>query len=94
VRFDPGIDRPQPLRRSGGTQAEEHRVARTTLLAVGTLACPGCDAPVVPPLGPSSPADPLGCGYCDHSGTVRDFLSLAPPTRPARVDVRVVRRAG
>ena len=33
---------------------------------------------------------PLGCPYCDHTAAVRDFLSLASPTRPARVAVRVV----
>jgi hypothetical protein len=32
----------------------------------------------------------LTCPYCGRHGTVRDFLSLAPPTRPARVQVRVV----
>ena len=30
------------------------------------------------------------CGFCLYSATVRDFLSLAEPTRPARVEVRVV----
>jgi hypothetical protein len=66
-------------------------VATSSLLAVGTLACPGCDAPVVPP-GPVSPSDLIGCGFCSHAAPVRDFLSLAPPTRPTRVDVRVVLR--
>ena len=33
--------------------------------------------------------DPLSCGYCSHAGAVRDFLSLAEPTRPTRVVVRV-----
>ena len=36
-----------------------------------------------------SPADPLSCGFCRHEGAVRDFLSLAEPTRPTRVTVRV-----
>jgi hypothetical protein len=31
----------------------------------------------------------LACPECSHAGAVRDFLSLAPPTRPARVAVRV-----
>jgi hypothetical protein len=35
----------------------------------------------------------LTCPYCLHPGVVRDFLSLGLPTRPARVVVRVVRRA-
>jgi hypothetical protein len=89
--FQPGIDGPEPLRRAGG-RLEERRVARTSLLAIGTLACPSCDAPIAPPLGPCSPGDPLACGFCDHTGAVRDFLSLAAPSRPTRVDVRVVRR--
>ncbi len=33
--------------------------------------------------------DPLSCGYCSYAGAVRDFLSLAEPTRPTRVVVRV-----
>jgi hypothetical protein len=36
-----------------------------------------------------SPRDPMACGYCGHAGAVRDFLSLAEPTRPTRVVVRV-----
>lgn len=40
-----------------------------------------------------SPADPLGCPVCSHAGAVRDFLSLAKPTRPARVELYVVPRA-
>jgi hypothetical protein len=36
-----------------------------------------------------SPPDPMACGYCRHAGAVRDFLSLAEPTRPTRVVVRV-----
>jgi hypothetical protein len=72
---------------------EEIRPAPSSRLATGTLACPACDAPVALTAGPASPADPLGCPVCDHTGTVRDFLSLAVPSRPARVDVRVVRRS-
>jgi hypothetical protein len=41
-----------------------------------------------------APSDALGCPVCSHAGAVRDFLSLADPTRPARVDVRVVHRPG
>jgi hypothetical protein len=92
VIFEPRINGPEPLRRPGG-RLEERRIATTSLLAVGTLACPSCDAPIAPPPGPHAPGDPLGCGFCDHAGVVRDFLSLAPPTRPTRVDVRVVRSA-
>ena len=61
-------------------------------LAAGTLACPMCDAPVLPGPGGVSPADALGCGFCGHAGFVRDFLSLGEPTRPTHVVVRVVGR--
>jgi hypothetical protein len=60
-----------------------------TQLAVGTLSCPDCDAPVFLGVGPRSPADSLSCGFCGHDGRVRDFLSLGEPTRPTRVVVRV-----
>lgn len=75
----------------GGTQ-EERRVTRSQRMAIGTLACPSCDAPVAP-AGPLSPTDPLACPYCGTSAAVRDFLSLSGPSRPARVEVRVVQRA-
>jgi hypothetical protein len=61
---------------------------RANRIAGGTLACPSCDAPVAP-AGVVAPADPMACPACACSGTVRDFLSLATPTRPARVDVRI-----
>jgi hypothetical protein len=94
VSFQNGIDgsepaRPQPVTRLGGVRADD-LVARTGHLASGTLACPRCDAPVALGAGAAAPADPLGCPYCDHTAAVRDFLSLASPTRPARVAVRVV----
>jgi hypothetical protein len=65
------------------------RVERSSLLADGTLACPRCDAPVALPTDPLSVTEPLGCPYCGHGARVRDFLSLAAPSRPARVEVRV-----
>jgi hypothetical protein len=94
VSFQHGIDgsepaRPQPVTRLAGARAED-LVARSGHLASGTLACPRCDAPVALGAGRVAPADPLGCPYCDHTATVRDFLSLTSPTRPARVAVRVV----
>ncbi len=66
-------------------------VARAGHLATGTLACPRCDAPVAL-AGRATPRDRIGCPYCEHSAHVRDFLSLAAPTRPARVTLRVVPR--
>ncbi|HEX2125749.1 MAG TPA: hypothetical protein VHF45_04235 [Thermoleophilaceae bacterium] len=81
---DPIGDRPV-----GRMVQEERRRARTSHLARGTLACPSCDAPVAP-ARPLSPSDEIACPYCGGSGPVRDFLSLAEPTRPAHVDVRIV----
>jgi uncharacterized paraquat-inducible protein A len=88
-----GIEGPGPLRDEpvGRIVHEERRRARTSRVASGTLACPECDAPVAL-AGPMSPADSLDCPFCEHGSAVRDFLSLASPTRPAHVDVRVVRR--
>jgi hypothetical protein len=82
VRFD---------RRSRLDGAEEIRhFTRSARLGSGTLACPRCDVPVALGAGPVTPAEPLGCPFCGHGGAVRDFLSLAAPSRPARVAVRVV----
>ena len=81
--------RPEPVTRLAGAKADS-LVSRSGHLASGTLACPRCDAPVALGTGPASPADPLGCPFCDHTATVREFLSLTSPTRPARVAVRVV----
>jgi len=71
---------------------EERRSVRSATLATGTLACPSCDAPVAPGPGVLRPPDPLGCPYCAHAASVRDFLTLGAPSRPARVSVRVVER--
>jgi hypothetical protein len=80
--------RPEPVGRLDGHQ-HRHRAHAEWQLATGTLACPACDAPVLPAPGASSPADPIACGFCGEGGAVRDFLSLAEPTRPARVVVRI-----
>ena len=81
-----GPEDPEPLRAQ--PVQEERRVARAGVLAVGTLACPACDAPVAPE-GAVAPAQPIVCPFCARPGAVRDFLSLEPPSRPARVVVRV-----
>jgi hypothetical protein len=97
VSFGRGIDGPDPARGEGlfgrGTPAREElrRTTRSTRVATGTLACPRCDAPVSL-ARPLAPADPLLCPFCAYDGAVREFLSLAPPTRPARVVVRLVAR--
>ena len=75
------------LERVGGHHELRRQVA-TREMAVGTVACPSCDAPVLPD-GIMSPADPMSCGFCGHAGALRDFLSLGEPTRPTRVVVRV-----
>jgi hypothetical protein len=68
---------------------EERRSTRSSRMASGTLACPSCDAPVAPGERVLAPHDPLDCPYCDHAGPVHQFLSLAAPTRPARVAIHV-----
>jgi hypothetical protein len=87
--FDPDGFRPEPVERLAGSR-EIRPDARAWHLATGSLACPSCDAPVVVHAPVQGPADPLFCAYCDHFGRVRDFLSLAEPSRPTRVVVRVV----
>jgi hypothetical protein len=89
--FQRGIDGAEPIR-PGRSETQEHRVGRSARLGMGTLACPECDAPVALAAGVAAPADPLGCPFCGHAALLRDFLSLAPPVRPARVEVRVVER--
>jgi hypothetical protein len=88
-----GLDGNDPVRAEpvGPVVQEERRRARSSHVASGTLACPTCDAPVAL-ARPMSPADAIACGYCDHAGAVRDFLSLASPTRPAHVNVRIAGR--
>jgi hypothetical protein len=87
-----GIDGSEPVHPEAGERVvhEERRIAHSSILAVGTLACPSCDAPVA--LGETrvSPSDPLVCPFCDHHAAARTFLSLRAPTRPARVVVRVI----
>jgi hypothetical protein len=83
--------RADPVERPAGLVEHQHAV-RSWRLATGTLACPRCDAPVAPGARSMTPAAPLGCPFCSHAGAVRDFLSLAAPSRPARVHVRVVDR--
>jgi hypothetical protein len=75
--------------RLAGTEEIRH-FTRGARLGSGTLACPRCDVPVALAGGRASPAEPLDCPFCGHYGAVRDFLSLAAPSRPAHVEVRVV----
>ena len=90
-----GFEGSDPARLDAGSRVihEERRQARGTHVASGTLACPSCDAPTALARA-MSPAEAIACPFCDHAGAVRDFLSLASPTRPAHVSVRVVSRFG
>jgi hypothetical protein len=80
--------RAQPAERVGGGR-QPRRAETSWELATGTLACPSCDAPVLPGPGAATPPDPTSCGFCSHAGPLRDFLSLGEPARPTRVVVRV-----
>ena len=64
---------------------------RQRVVSMGTLACPHCDAPVSPGGRGLSPGEPIACPFCGQAGYVRDFLSLASPTRHAHVEI-VIRR--
>ncbi len=68
---------------------EKRQTNRSTVLGVGTFACCRCDAPVAIGDRPRLLTDQLSCPFCHRRGPARDFLSLARPTRPARVYVRV-----
>jgi hypothetical protein len=96
VAFHRGIDGSDPIDsgplRGVSGEHELRRTVRSSILGAGTLACPLCDAPVALARAHVSPADPLACPFCDHGGSVRDFLTLGAPSRPARVAVRVVHR--
>jgi hypothetical protein len=68
---------------------ETRKATRSGVLGTGTLACHRCDAPIDPGPDPMPVTASLACPFCNARGPVRDFLSLAIPTRPARVVVRV-----
>jgi hypothetical protein len=97
VSFTRGIDGPRytpitPDGRIAAAHHEERRALRRTEVGTGTLACARCDAPVAIGAERLVPSDALTCPFCGHRGPLRDFLSLAAPTRPARVVVRIARR--
>jgi hypothetical protein len=85
--------RPEPIGRVSGMHEERRSAGRARRLARGTLACPRCDAPVAPAAGATPLTDELDCPFCRHAAPARDFVSLAAPSRPARVDIMVVERA-
>jgi hypothetical protein len=80
---------PDPLAKALDMQVEERRSTRAGHVCSGTLACPRCDAPVAVGDRGLTLTDQLTCPFCSHRDPVREFLSLDPPTRPARVVVRV-----
>ena len=80
-----------PARLTPG-HVERRRAVRSGQLAVGTLACPRCDAPVSIGERPLPAAARLSCPFCAHHAPLREFLTLGAPTRPARVVVRVALR--
>ena len=97
MSFTRGIDGPRytPITRDGRVTSvyqDERRTVRRTMVGTGTLACARCDAPVAIGTDRLSPTDPLTCPFCGHGGPLRDFLSLAAPTRPARVVVTIAPR--
>jgi hypothetical protein len=77
--------RPQPVE----PRRIRQRADSVLTVATGTVACPSCDAPVLPDPGGMAPPDPMTCGFCGQGAAVRDFLSLGEPTRPTRVTVRI-----
>ena len=98
MTFGHGIDGSEPLRaRPISTPAgayEDRRGVRPWRLGPATLACPQCDVPLA--LGGRAVkfTERLDCPFCRHAAPLRDFLSLAAPARPTRVEVRMIPRAG
>lgn len=90
-----GIDRAFSNSEPAGRRARAEDLRRDThvgVMGIGTLACPRCDAPIAPGPGRMVPTDLVSCPICSHGSPARDFLTLAAPSRPARVVVRLVRR--
>ncbi len=81
--------RSEPGSHVPGAIEQDRRRSTTEVLGIGTLACPDCDAPVGIGPEPLSPLAELSCPFCARRAPLREFLSLAPPTRPTRVLVRV-----
>jgi hypothetical protein len=77
-------------RRAAAVYEHERLTIRSKVLGAGTLACGDCDAPIAIGDRSLSLGDELTCPFCGRLGPARDFLSLAAPTRPARVLVRML----
>ena len=89
VRGRLGNEGGDSLDRARDAQVEERRATRAGHVCSGTLACPRCDAPVAAGESGLTLTEELACPFCSYRNAVRAFLSLEPPTRPARVVVRV-----
>ena len=87
VRGEDG--RPDASDASGRQVIKWQRAAGSDRLADATLACPRCDAPVAIGPGRLTLTASLTCPFCAHDAPVRDFVSLAHPTRATRVVVLV-----
>ncbi|HEX6389834.1 MAG TPA: hypothetical protein VFZ89_10310 [Solirubrobacteraceae bacterium] len=91
-----GIDGSDPLRAQPVAAAagahEQRRAPRPWRLGPATMACPCCDAPVSLGGFVVKLTEDMDCPFCRHTAPVRDFLSLAVPARPARVEIRMVPR--
>lgn len=90
-----GIDRAFSNSEPAGRRARAEDLRQDShvgIMGIGTLACPRCDAPIAPGPRPMTPTDAIACPICAHGAPAREFLTLAAPSRPARVVVRLVRR--
>jgi hypothetical protein len=73
---DPGQPNTKLGRVDGSEAAAERQLVRDGMqvLAHGALVCPECVLPLA--IGGQLPAGrPLRCGFCDHTGTAREFVA-------------------
>ncbi len=78
-----------PRKHSDQRLVEYRRTTRGDQLGEATITCPECDAPIAIGPGRHTLEARLSCPFCGRGGPVRDFLSLARPTRPTRVVLRI-----
>jgi hypothetical protein len=78
-----------PRAHEGQQFVQKRRSTRTDRLADATISCDRCDAPVAIGDARLRLTDTLTCPFCGRHSSVRDFLSLAVPTRPTHVVLRV-----
>ena len=72
---DPGEPDVRLGRVAGAEGADQRRLVRDGLqiLAHGALVCPSCALPLALS-GRLRVREALSCGFCDHSGTAREFV--------------------